>query len=65
MQCPECRLGKDADHRKCVIKMFRENRIQSVEDWECMSRTILKGRRVIRILKSSLSASQVSTTSTA
>lgn len=35
--CPVCskKVG-DADHRWCLIELFKTNRIQSVRDWELL-----------------------------
>ena len=49
MSCIVCTrdLGNSAEHRECVITLFKEKKIKSVQDWIQMSskpRTIIKGR---------------------
>lgn len=57
MQCPECKreVGglTDHDHRMCVFKLLRENKIQSVTEWEAMLKpiTIIKGKVIRRVKK--------------
>jgi hypothetical protein len=57
MPCPVCTksIQSGADHRMCVFKLFDENKIQSVDEWEQMSedkpKTIVKGRVRIRVKK--------------
>ena len=56
MPCPVCSkpIEGDADHRVCVFTLFKENAIQSVEEWEKMAAkpaTVVKGRVRIRITK--------------
>ena len=53
--CPHCKieLSSGADHRMCLFTMFKENLIQSVDEWKAMCqppkpKTIRKGR--IRVL---------------
>jgi hypothetical protein len=38
--CPVCKLAVPGEHRLCVLGLFQENKIQSVEDWErrCLKR---------------------------
>lgn len=47
MPCPVCsqNIG-EADHRLCLVELFRNNTIQSVKDWErmCKPKTIRKGK---------------------
>lgn len=56
MPCPVCSkpIEGDVDHRVCVFTLFKENAIQSVEEWEKMAAkptTVVKGRVRIRITK--------------
>jgi hypothetical protein len=43
----------DHDHRMCVFKLLRENKIQSVTEWEAMLKpiTIIKGKVIRRVKK--------------
>ena len=46
MPCPVCNLPKgEADHRMCLLTLFKTNAIKSVKDWEalCKPKTIIKG----------------------
>jgi hypothetical protein len=57
MQCPKCNLevGGSAghDHRMCVFALLKENKIQSVTEWEAMLKpiTIIKGKVIRRVKK--------------
>lgn len=55
MQCPECKreVGGSTDHRMCVFKLLKENKIQSVTEWEAMLKpiTIIKGKSIRRVKK--------------
>ena len=31
--CPVC-LKQEADHRECILQLFRENKIKSLKEWE-------------------------------
>lgn len=55
MSCIVCNrdIGQSAGHRECVLTLFKEKKIKSVQDWIRLStkpRTILK-RRVVRLLE--------------
>ena len=55
MACIVCTrdVGDSAQHRECVLKLFKEKKIKSVQEWIQMSskpKTILKGR-VFRLLE--------------
>lgn len=51
MECPICLLNVPGYHRMCLVQLFRENKIQSVADWERRVglRTIVKGKRIVKI----------------
>lgn len=55
MPCPVCNktIESGADHRMCVFKLFDENKIQSVDEWEamCKPKTLVKRRVRIRVKK--------------
>ena len=58
MPCPVCfkEPGSGADHRWCLAQLFRENRIQSVDEWMELCKppkpkTIIKGKTTIRVKK--------------
>jgi hypothetical protein len=55
MPCPVCNQSpaSGADHRWCLVELFKTNRIQSVTDWEEMSKpkTIVKRTIKVRIAK--------------
>ena len=57
MPCPVCymRIGR-ADHRLCLVSLFRSNTIKSTKEWETMSRppTIIKGRVKVYLLKTEM-----------
>jgi hypothetical protein len=37
MPCPVCELQiGDADHRTCLLQLFRENRIKSTKEWKML-----------------------------
>lgn len=48
MPCPHCKQSSTtvADHRWCIVELFKTNVIQSVAQWEALSKpkTIVKGR---------------------
>jgi hypothetical protein len=55
MACIVCTrdISKSADHRECILQLFKETKIKSISDWIRLSskpRTILK-RRVFRVLE--------------
>ena len=54
MACPVCtfNLGLGVDHSRCLIKLFKDNRIQTVEEWRdlCAPKpktTIIRRRKVV------------------
>lgn len=54
MPCPVCSqpVAGGADHRMCVLSLFKSNKIQTVEEWTAMAtkpETIIKGRIRIRV----------------
>ena len=56
MPCPICQKepGSGSDHRGCLVTLFRENKIQSIREWEDLCKppkpkTIIKGRVTIKI----------------
>lgn len=56
MSCIVCSrdVGESAQHRECVLTLFKEKRIKSVQDWIQLStkpkpKTIIKGRVVRRL----------------
>jgi hypothetical protein len=58
MPCPVCNQppasgAANADHRWCLVELFKTNRIQSVADWEalCKPKTIVKKTIRVRITK--------------
>lgn len=38
MPCPvcDCKIG-EADHRACIVQLFRDNRIKSIKEWETLA----------------------------
>jgi hypothetical protein len=48
MSCIVCSrdLGKSAEHRECLLQLFKESKIKSIGDWIEMSmpKTVIKGR---------------------
>jgi hypothetical protein len=54
MSCIVCSrdLGKSAEHRECLLQLFKESKIKSIGDWITLStpKTIIKGR-VFRLLE--------------
>lgn len=50
--CTVCGLTETHDHRWCIVGLFKENKIQSVKEWEDASRLLAKKRqrRRIRVL---------------
>jgi hypothetical protein len=60
MACIVCNrdVGESTAHRDCVMTLFKEKRIKSVQEWIRLStkpRTILKGR-VLRVLEPATNA---------
>jgi len=55
MPCPVCNQppASGADHRWCLVELFKTNRIKSVNEWEelCKPKTIIKGKKTVRIPK--------------
>lgn len=56
MPCPVCQKepGSGADHRMCLVELFRTNTIQNVDDWMKLCKkpkTIFKGKRTIKVKK--------------
>lgn len=53
MPCPVCNKPIGVDHRMCVFELFKSNRIQTVQEWENMSKpkTIRKGTTKARVPK--------------
>ena len=56
MPCPICRTEPESgnDHRYCLVQLFRENRIKSIQEWRDMCKkpqTIIKGRVTIKVKK--------------
>lgn len=54
MPCPICYHNPgEADHRLCLVELFRNNTIQSVKEWEtlCKPKTIRKGKIVVYLSK--------------
>jgi len=50
--CPVCKKLNpgDEDHRKCILQLFKEKKIQSVADWERMCKPVQRfARRTILI----------------
>jgi len=49
MPCPVCLEPIGHDHRRCLYQLLKEGTIQTVEEWEILSRekpkTIRKGRK--------------------
>jgi hypothetical protein len=53
MPCPECDPS-NTNHRACLIKLFREKKIKTIEEWKEMCKkpkTIIKGKVTIKIKK--------------
>ena len=66
MACIVCKrdVGESTAHRECVMTLFKEKRIKSVQEWIRLStkpRTIFKGR-VVRGLERATSAETPPTT---
>lgn len=64
MPCPvcSCNIG-EADHRMCLVELFRNDTIKSVADWEkmckpCKPKTIRKGKIIAYLPKSLLEPSK-------
>jgi hypothetical protein len=58
MPCPVCNQSPGsgaagADHRWCLVELFKTNRIKSIADWQelCKPKTIVKGKVKVRIAK--------------
>ena len=50
MRCPVCAiLKKEGDHRMCILKLFREDKIRSISEWERPA-TIIGRREIRRVL---------------
>ena len=47
MPCPVC-LKIESDHRPCVLELFKTDKIQSIKEWEEMSKP--KKRRIIKAM---------------
>jgi hypothetical protein len=47
--CPVCSksVGSNADHRYCVLELFKTNKIKSVKEWEKMS--IVRRRICVKV----------------
>jgi hypothetical protein len=54
MSCVVCSrdIDKSAEHRECLLQLFKESKIKSIGDWITLStpKTIIKGR-VFRLLE--------------
>ena len=65
MSCVVCSrdLGKSAEHRECLLTLFKESKIKSIGDWITLStpKTIIKGR-VFRLLERPTNAGTLSAT---
>jgi hypothetical protein len=65
MSCVVCSrdLGKSAEHRECLLQLFKESKIKSIGDWIelSMPKTIIKGR-VVRLLERPTNAGTLSAT---
>jgi hypothetical protein len=58
MPCPVCNQSPasgagDADHRWCLVELFKSNTIKSVADWEalCKPKTTIKRKVKARVPK--------------
>ena len=58
MPCPICTKepGSGDDHRWCLVQLFQENVIQSVDDWLKLCnppkpKTVVKGKITIQVKK--------------
>ena len=51
--CPVCKKDTNQEHRKCVLELFKQDKIQSVKEWEAMCVDPVK-RVVIRVKASQL-----------
>jgi hypothetical protein len=54
MSCIVCSrdISKSAEHRECLLQLFKETKIKHISDWIRLSskpKTILKGRVVRRL----------------
>jgi len=49
MPCPvcDCKIG-EADHRMCLLQLFREGKIKSSKDWERMARDNPKPKTLVK-----------------
>ena len=65
MSCVVCNrdIGKSAEHRECILQLFKSSSIKSISDWIALStpKTILKGR-VLRLLERPTNAGTQSAT---
>jgi hypothetical protein len=65
MSCVVCSrdIDKSAEHRECLLQLFKESKIKSIGDWIEMSipKTIIKGR-VVRLLERPTNAGTPSAT---
>jgi hypothetical protein len=66
MSCIVCSrdIGKSAEHRECLLQLFKECKIKGVADWIRLSskpKTIIKGR-VFRLLERPTNAGTPSAT---
>jgi hypothetical protein len=66
MSCILCNrdIGKSAEHRECLLQLFKECKIKGVADWIRLSakpKTIIKGR-VFRLLERPTNAGTPSAT---
>ena len=54
MSCVVCSrdVSQSAEHRECLLQLFKESKIKSIGDWITLSipKTIIKGR-VFRLLE--------------
>jgi len=41
MACPVC-YRKTSDHRDCILKLFKENKIKSIAEWTKLCSTPVK-----------------------
>lgn len=47
--CIVCNLPSGHDHRWCLVSLFKENKIKSVQEWEDASILLAKKRQRRRI----------------
>jgi hypothetical protein len=60
MSCIVCSrdISKSAEHRECLLQLFKASKIQSIGDWIRLSskpKTIIRGR-VVRLLEQATNA---------